>query len=89
LSNNEETLLEFPCEFSIKTMGKSDPHFEKEVTEIVLKHVPDLYDGAVSSRPSKGGKWIAVTITITATSKAQLDAIYIDLSSFNKVVMSL
>lgn len=89
MSDNEDTLLEFPCEFSIKTMGKSDPDFATEVTEIVLKHVPELYDGAVSSRPSKGGKWLAVTITITATSKAQLDAIYLDLSSFDKVVMSL
>jgi putative lipoic acid-binding regulatory protein len=89
LSDNEETLLEFPCEFSIKTMGKTDPHFENEVIEIVLKHVPDLYEGAVKSRPSKGGKWVSVTITITATSKAQLDAIYMDLSSFDKVVMSL
>ena len=89
MSDNEDTLLEFPCEFSIKTMGKSDPYFEIEVTEIVLKHVPELNDGAVSSRPSKGGKWQAVTITIIATSKAQLDAIYMDLSSFDKVVMSL
>jgi len=89
LSDNEETLLEFPCEFSIKTMGKACPDFENEVTEIILKHIPDLYEGAVSSRPSKGGKWVAVTITITATSKAQLDAIYMDLSSFDKVVMSL
>lgn len=70
-------------------MGKACPDFENEVTEIILKHIPDLYEGAVSSRPSKGGKWVAVTITITATSKAQLDAIYMDLSSFDKVVMSL
>ncbi|MCF6282209.1 MAG: DUF493 domain-containing protein [Candidatus Polarisedimenticolaceae bacterium] len=89
MSDNEDTLLEFPCEFSIKAMGKSDPHFETEVTKIVLKHVPELYDGAVTSRPSKGGKWLAVTITITATSKAQIDAIYTDLSGFDKVVMSL
>lgn len=89
MSNSEETLLEFPCEFSIKAMGKADPEFAAEVTEIVRQHAPDLSDKAVSSRPSKSDKWTSVTVTITATSKAQLNAIYIDLSNCDKVVMSL
>lgn len=89
MSDDEDTLLQFPCEFSIKAMGKAGPGLELEIVEIIRRHVPDLYEGAVSTRPSKGGKWNAVTVTITATSKAQLDAIYIDLSNCDKVFMSL
>lgn len=89
MSSDKETLLEFPCQFPVKAMGKAGPGFETEIVEIVRRHAPNLYEGAVSSRPSKGGRWTAVTVTITATSKAQLDAIYIDLSSCDKVVMSL
>jgi len=86
---DEETLLEFPCEFHIKAMGRAEPEFELLVVELIRRHVPDLHEGAVRNRPSKGGKWVSVTVTIQAESKAQLDAIYMDLSAHEKVVMAL
>ncbi|QYZ67990.1 MAG: lipoate regulatory protein YbeD [Gammaproteobacteria bacterium (ex Lamellibrachia satsuma)] len=90
--NNEqetETLLEFPCDFSIKTMGRAEPGFDLLVVEMIRNHVPNLHEGAVKSRSSKGGKWVSVTVTIQASSKDQLDAIYLDLSAHEKVVMAL
>ncbi len=84
-----ETLLKFPCEFSIKAMGRAEPGFDLLVVEMVRNHVPDLHEGAVKSRPSKGGKWVSVTVTIQASSKDQLDAIYLDLTAHEKVVMAL
>ncbi|MBL3588604.1 MAG: DUF493 domain-containing protein [gamma proteobacterium endosymbiont of Lamellibrachia anaximandri] len=84
-----ETLLKFPCEFSIKAMGRAEPGFDLLVVEMIRNHVPDLHEGAVKLRPSKGGKWVSVTVTIQASSKAQLDAIYLDLTAHEKVVMAL
>ncbi len=84
-----ETLLEFPCDFSIKAMGRAEPGFDLLVVEMIRNHVPDLHEGAVKSRPSKGGKWVSVTVTIQASSKDQLDAIYLDLTAHEKVVMAL
>ena len=89
MSDNEETLLEFPCDFPIKVMGRAEPGFDELIVELVRKHVPDLKEGAVRSRPSKGGKWISVTVTLRAESKAQIDAIYLDLTAHEKVVMAL
>lgn len=89
MNQNDETLLEFPCEFSIKAMGKCEADFDTQVVSIIRQHVPDLPESAVKSRTSKGGKWLAVTVTIQATSKDQLDAIYRALSSHEKVVMAL
>jgi putative lipoic acid-binding regulatory protein len=63
--------------------------FDAVVVEIVRRHAPDLMEGAVTSRPSKGGKWVSVTITIQATSQQQLDAIYQALSDHDRVVMVL
>ena len=85
----EESLLEFPCDFSIKAMGRAEPGFDILVVELVRRHVPDIREGAISSRASKGGKWVSITVTITAESKAQLDAIYLDLSAHEKIVMTL
>jgi putative lipoic acid-binding regulatory protein len=84
-----ETLMQFPCEFAIKAMGKAEPGFDTLVVELVRRHAPDLHEGAVHSRPSKGGKWVSVTITLQAQSKAQLDAIYMDLTAHEKIVMAL
>ena len=89
MSGGDETLLEFPCDFPIKVMGRAEPGFDALVVELVRRHAPDLGEGAVSSRPSKGGKWVSVTVTLRAESKAQLDAIYLDLTAHEKVIMAL
>jgi putative lipoic acid-binding regulatory protein len=89
VSDSSESLLRFPCRFPIKAMGLAEPGFDDLVVAIVRAHAPDLHEGAVVTRPSKGGKWLSVTVTIQATSRAQLDAIYQALSDHEKVVMAL
>jgi putative lipoic acid-binding regulatory protein len=89
VSDETETLFEFPCDYPIKVMGRMEPGFDSLVLELVRRHAPDIREGAVSSRPSKGGKWISVTVTLRAESKSQLDAIYLDLTAHEKVVMAL
>ncbi|MEQ1559710.1 MAG: DUF493 domain-containing protein [Methyloglobulus sp.] len=86
---SDDTLLEFPCDFAIKAMGKSDLEFDLLVVEIVSRHAPDLNQNAVTTRPSKDGNYLAVTVKIQATSKAQLDAIYQDLTDHPHVLMAL
>lgn len=85
----EETLLEFPCQFPIKAMGKACDEFEIAVLEIFKRHVPDLAEDAIKQRPSGKGNYLAITVTINATSKAQLDAIYMDLTACEHVAMSI
>lgn len=89
MSSKEETLFEFPCEFPVKCMGLNKPEFEIAVVEIINRHVPDLGEGAIKSRLSKEGKYCSITVTITARSKKQLDAIYMDLTACPHVKMSL
>ncbi len=86
---SEETLLEFPCQFPIKAMGKTNVELDLLVIEIVRRHVADINEGAVTTRPSKDGNYIAVTIIIEASSKQQLDAIYQDLTDHPHVLMAL
>ena len=86
---SDDTLFDFPCDFPIKIMGVNSSEFEAEVIRIVRQHVPDLGEGAVTLQPSRGGRFVSVTITITATSRAQLDAIYADLSDHDQVLMAL
>jgi putative lipoic acid-binding regulatory protein len=89
MSEEQETLFEFPCSFPIKAMGKAGEDFDALVVEIVRRHAPDLSEAAVSLRESRGGKWVSVTVVIEATSKDQLDAIYRELSAHEKVVWAI
>ncbi|HSW69682.1 MAG TPA: DUF493 domain-containing protein [Gammaproteobacteria bacterium] len=84
-----ESAFQFPCEFMIKIFGKASSQFELEVLTIIRKHIQDLKENAISCRPSKDGKYMALTIKITAESKSQLDDIYRDLSSNPHVLMAL
>lgn len=83
--DSQETLLEFPCDFAIKAMGETSEDLDAIVVEIVRRHVEDLAEGAVSSRQSSGGKYTSITVTIRATSKPQLDAIYQDLTNHEHI----
>jgi putative lipoic acid-binding regulatory protein len=84
-----DEIMEFPCSFSIKAMGLASQDFATTVEEIVCRHTQDSSNNSVTTRPSKGGKYLSVTVTIKATSRAQLDAIYQDLSANEQVLMSL
>lgn len=84
-----QTLLTFPCDFTIKVFGLGSDEFEAAVLMLIHKHVPNLSDRAIQSRPSANGKYRALTITVHVDSKAQLDSIYQDLSSSPHVLMAL
>jgi len=57
-------------------MGLADDAFEGVVIGIINQHVPDLGEGAIVSKVSKGGKYLSITATINAKSQAQLDGLY-------------
>lgn len=81
--------FQFPCRFPIKAMGRAEADIEAIVVAIVGRHAPGFDAAAVRVRPSSGGKWLAVTVTIEAESQAQLDAIYRDLTAHESVVWAL
>lgn len=88
---NKESLLEFPCRFPVKAMGRADGGFEAVVVQIIRAHA-ELWKGEelpVTTNPSRKGNYTAVTVVIEATSQAQLDAIYQDLTDCPDVLMAL
>jgi len=87
--NSAKALLTFPCAFPVKVIGRHNADFEAIVTAIVRRHAPDLHPEAVTSRSSGGGNYLAVTATVIAHSRDQLDALYRDLNSHEQVLMVL
>lgn len=87
--SEEETLLEFPCQFPVKAMGKNIPDFDAIVVGIINQHVEYLKEGAIKTKLSKKGTYISVTIMVEATSKKQLDAIYQGLTDCSDILITL
>lgn len=84
-----ETLLKFPCDFTLKVFGLANDEFEAAALGIIHKHAPNLSGRAIESRPSGNGKYLALSITIAVDSKEQLDNIYKELSASPNVIMVL
>jgi hypothetical protein len=70
-------------------MGRKQPRFVQAVTSIVRKHAPDFDAATVEMRPSRQGRYLSVTCTVRATSREQLDALYLELCDHPDVVMVL
>lgn len=82
-------LLRFPCEFPIKVMGRDSESFRSLTLAIVERHAGPLPAGSIAERNSRQRRFLALTYTIRAESKAQLDRIYQDLSDSGVVLVAL
>ena len=87
--STEPSLLEFPCDVPIKIMGAAVPGFAQAVLAVVLRHVPDFDPAAVEMRASKKGGYLGLTCNIRATSRAQLDELYRELTAHPMVKVVL
>ena len=88
-ADTEQSLIEFPSDFPVKIMGARTNGFAQSVIDIVLRHAPDFDAATTEMRLSKGGNYLSLTCTVRATSKAQLDALYMELTSHPDVKVAL
>ncbi|MBI1423379.1 MAG: DUF493 family protein [Gammaproteobacteria bacterium] len=82
-------LLQFPCRFTLKVMGRSGDAFEFDVVQILRRHLPQLPEGAIRRRDSRQGNYASLTIVFDAQSREQLDALYRELTASEHVLMAL
>ena len=85
----EESVIEFPCDFPIKMMGRDTPEFRATARRLIENHVGPVADDAIQANLSGKGNFVSVTVTVIATSQQQLDDIYRDVSGHDDVLMAL
>jgi putative lipoic acid-binding regulatory protein len=84
-----ESLIEYPSQFPIKVMGVKVEGLVAAVTHIAHQFDPAFDGSTIELRESKGGKYLGITITVTATSREQLDELYRTLSTHPMVKVVL
>jgi putative lipoic acid-binding regulatory protein len=84
-----ESLIVYPSAFPIKVMGSRVEGFVEDLIAVAQEFDPSFAPETVELRPSKGGNYLGVTLTVTATSREQLDALYVRLTSHPSVKVVL
>ena len=85
----QETLIEFPCDFPIKVMGETHAEFTNEIIKTIQSVLPNFNAANIEMRGSSGGKYISLTCTVHVISKPQLDDVYRKLTSHPMVKVTL
>jgi uncharacterized protein len=85
----EESLITYPSAFPIKVMGAQVEGFEAAIVAVARQFDPGFDASRIERRPSKAGNYLGLTLTITATSREQLDELYRTLSSHPMVKVVL
>jgi putative lipoic acid-binding regulatory protein len=84
-----ESLIEFPCRFPIKVMGRDQSEFEAHVLQIISVHVDDITADDIAIRASKNGNFLSITVTINARDQEHLDRIYRTLTASEQILYVL
>ena len=85
----EQSLIEYPCDFPIKVMGAHVEGFAAAIVHIARQFDPGFDDATVEHRPSKGGNYLGLTLTVHVTSREQLDELYRTLTTHPMVKVVL
>lgn len=86
---SSEEVFSFPCEISLKAIGKDEGDYRQFVVDTVTKYIADLDLARIHTKPSSGDHFLSVTVPLLAQSREQLDEIYNQLSSDPRTKMLL
>ena len=84
-----DTLIDYPCDFPVKVIGHSHPDFVQTMVLLAQGFDPSFTEERTELRPSKGEKYLGITLIVRATSRAQLDALYTALTGHPMVKLAL
>lgn len=84
---HSDSPLQFPTDYPIKVVGRSDPALRVRIDSVVLRHAPDTAAERISERASGAGNFVSITYVIVARNREQVVALVEELASSEGVVM--
>ena len=80
-------LLDFPCRYTVKVLGRETPDFGEWVAAQIEAHGPICIE--LELRPSAKGRFVSVNATFIAESLDQLQLIHGQLRASERVTLIL
>ncbi len=84
-----KSLIEFPCLFPIKVMGKNEPDFAQSISDLLLQKNSGFKPEDIEMRPSSGKRYIGLTVKVWVNNQTELDEIYQSLTQHPMVQVVL
>lgn len=84
-----ENLIDFPCDYRLKAMGRQSETLVETVLSITRKYAPDTPQDNIELKHSKKSRFVSVNVTFYATSQEQLHNIYAELKDHPEILMTL
>ncbi len=84
-----DSLIEYPCDFPVKVIGQRHPDFVNTMVRLAQDFDPEFGVHKVELRASKTEKYLGITLIVRATSRAQLDGLYLALTGHPMVKVAL
>ncbi|ARG97599.1 HP0495 family protein [Legionella micdadei] len=86
---DKKSLIQFPCHFPIKIIGKNTDLFATEIKEITQKHFPDTLEETIVCQESQQGNYLSITVVVYVHDQQSLDALYLELTKHPDIKMVL
>jgi len=77
---DRDSLIQYPTDFPIKIVGVNQEGFATQIARVLQTHAPDFDVTSIQVRESRAGRYLSISATITARSRSQLDALYMELT---------
>ena len=87
MSESNEPLIEFPCDYPIKVIGDAAEDFSAEILTVVHRYDPELDPTQLEAVPSRNGRFVSLRLTIRATGEEQLRGLFAELKATGRVHM--
>ena len=89
VSDTERPLIEFPStDYPIKVLGDAFDGYSEAILHVIDKHA-ELCAAPEPVKPSRNGRFVSLTVKITATGEDQLRALNDELKALSFVKMVL
>jgi putative lipoic acid-binding regulatory protein len=87
MCSSSKPLIEFPCEYPIKSIGDGSSVFTDHIESVMTNTVGLGNYSKISEKYSKNKKWLSITISFIAKNENQLRRIHHHLKVSNSVKM--
>jgi len=81
--------LTFPCDLTVKAIGKATDSFEISFLNIIKKYFPEVKENAISQHMSESNQYLALSVTVHTKNRKQMDALYSDLTNETEILIAL
>jgi len=83
------SLLTFPATLTFRAMGYNHPNFPERVLRALQTCQPELDESAISVRPSREGKYLAVNVRVKVEDQTELDGLYQALRGVEGLILAV